>query len=120
MENNPTDPQTDKIPTREEIVQILGEQIEVKRLQVELQELNTRFADARLSELKSLSMIARITQPGQGEEGIPHTVTQEDVDNNPELAEQGIRVGDEVLLTSESVSEAESKPSAGKRGLKKV
>jgi hypothetical protein len=39
---------------------------------------------------------------------VPHTVTQEDLDANPELAEQGIKVGDVVGITERPVEEGES------------
>lgn len=89
-------------PTKEELIAFFKEQIEVKKVQYELQELNTKLAVARAEEMKALSFIAQITNPkpegNEYEGGTPHTITQEDMDNNPELAEQGISVGDEVLI----------------------
>lgn len=89
-------------PTKEELIKFFQEQIEVKKVQYELQELNTKLAVARAEEMKALSFIAQMTNPqpqgGEYEGGVPHTITQEDIDNNPELVEQGIKVGDEVLI----------------------
>jgi hypothetical protein len=95
--------QEQKAPTKEEVMLFLSEQIEVKKLQVELQSLNTKLATERLEELKALSVIAQITNPQRREsdipEGaIPHVVTQEDLDQNPDLVEAGVKVGDEVLI----------------------
>jgi hypothetical protein len=93
-------------PTKEELIQFFQEQIDVKKVQYELQELNTKLAVARAEELKALAFIGQMTNPKaagneyQGE-STPHTITQEDMDNNPELAEQGIQVGDEVLIPAE-------------------
>ena len=101
-----------KVPTKEEIIAFIKEQIEVKTVQLELQELNTGLASSRAEELKALAFIAQITQQGGGKpEGTPHTITQEDMDNNPELVEEGIKVGDEVIIPS--------MPPAEKRSLKK-
>ena len=107
--------QEDKnVPTKEEIIAFIKEQIEVKTVQLELQNLNTGLATSRAEELKALAFIAQITQQGNASgkpEGTPHTITQEDMDNNPELAEEGIKVGDEVIIPS--------MPPAEKRSLKK-
>ena len=92
-----------KVPTKEEIIAFINEQIEVKKVQLELQQLNTGLATSRAEELKALAFIAQITQQGNASgkpEGTPHTITQEDMDNNPELAEEGIKVGDEVIIPS--------------------
>lgn len=94
--------QEEKIPTKEEIISFLKEQIEVKELQFKLQELNANLATARAEELKALSFISQMTnhQPTgkEYEGGQPHTITEEDITNNPELVEQGLKVGDEVLI----------------------
>ena len=96
-------------PSKEDIVKFLSEQIEVKKVQYELQELNTKLAVARAEELKALSFIAQMTNPSS--QGKPHTITDEDIQNNPELAEQGFKVGDEVMV--------EETPAKKERGLKK-
>lgn len=90
------------VPTKEEIIAFIKEQIEVKTAQLELQELNTGLAVSRAEELKALSFIAQMTQQGGRPEGVPHTLTQEDLDNNPELADGGFKVGDEVIVPNEA------------------
>jgi hypothetical protein len=102
-----------KIPTKEEIMGFLQEQIDVKKLQVELQELNTNLAAMKAEELKALTFIGQMTNaaPVSKEEqpqGTPHTITQEDLDSNPELVEAGVAVGDDVII-----------PEGQKRSLKK-
>lgn len=96
----------EQAPTKEELIKFFQEQIEVKKVQLELQEINTKLVVARAEEIKALSFIAQMTNPqpkgGEYEGGTPHTITQEDIDNNPELAEQGIKVGDEVLIPAEA------------------
>lgn len=85
-------------PSKEEVVKFLQEQIEVKKVQLELQEINTKLATYRADELKALSFIAQMTNPKPPANAHPHTITQEDMDENPELVEQGFKVGDEVLV----------------------
>ena len=123
METNKTTP-----PSKEAIMQMLSEQIEVTKLRVELQELNTKFAQLRLEELKSIAITAQITNPSPSssnmEEGVvPQKLTQEDLDNNPELISKGFKVGDEVLIhQDEEEDEApvvEEKKDNSKRNLRK-
>lgn len=94
--------QEKQVPTKEEIIAFIKEQIEVKTAQLELQELNTGLAVSRAEELKALSFIAQMTQPGGKPEGRSHTITQEDLDNNPELVGGGFKVGDEVIVPNEA------------------
>ena len=117
-------------PTKEEVIKFLSEQIEVKKVQVELQQLNTQLAVQRMEELKALSMIAQITNPQRQssdvpEGAIPHTVTQEDLDNNPDLVEAGVQLGDEVLIPRPGTQEPEpietiEEPVKKERTLRKV
>lgn len=90
-----------KVPTKEEILSFINEQIEVKTAQVKLQQLNTQLAEYRANELKALAFIGNMTNPQTKPEGTAHTITQEDLDGNPELAENGIKVGDEVIIPNE-------------------
>ena len=46
------------VPTKDEIIAFIKEQIEVKSVQLELQELNTGLAVSRAEELKALAFIA--------------------------------------------------------------
>ncbi|MFN9112655.1 MAG: hypothetical protein ACK5XN_21535 [Bacteroidota bacterium] len=102
-----------KVPSKEEVVTFLKEQIEVKELQAQLQELNMRIAKARAEEIQAISFIAQLTNPSQPPvepemEGEPHTITEEDLANNPSLSEQGLKVGDEVLITDEEAPKKRS------------
>ena len=103
-----------KAPTKEEVLLFLQEQIDVKAKQFELQELNTKLAVARAEELKALQFIGNITNPQANvPQGVPYNLTQEDLDNNPELVEAGLKVGDEVLRSEEPA------PAPKSRNLKK-
>jgi len=90
------------LPSKEEVIAFLKEQIEVKKFQVELQELNTKMASYRAEELKALQFVAQMTNPQPPADAVPHNLTQEDIDQNPELVEQGFKVGDEVLVPKDS------------------
>lgn len=107
------------VPTKDEIVAFLKEQIEVKELQAQLQDLNTRIAKGRAEEIQAIGFVAQMTNPsqppamGEEEQGERHTITEEDLANNPALAEQGLQVGDEVLIADEE--EAPKKRSLKKK-----
>ena len=57
-----------KAPSKEEVISFFKEQIEVKQVQLELQELNTALAVGRAEELKALAFIAQLTTPPEPEE----------------------------------------------------
>lgn len=97
-----------KGPSKEEIISFLKEQLEVKTAQFELQELNTKLAVARAEELKALQFIAQMTNPTPPADAVKHNLTQEDMDQNPELVEQGFNVGDEVLIPKEQAAKQRS------------
>jgi hypothetical protein len=99
-----------KAPSKEEVIAFLQEQIEMKQTQLSLQELNTKLAVARAEELKALQFIGNVTNPqSQQPQGTPYNLTQEDLDNNPELVEAGLKVGDEVLKSEEPVQASKSR-----------
>lgn len=91
-----------KAPSKADVIKFLAEQMEVKEAQYKLQELNTKLAVARAEELKALQFIAQMTNPTPPSDAVPHNLTQEDMDENPELGERGFKVGDEVLVPKES------------------
>lgn len=90
------------VPSKEEIMKFMQEQIDVKEVQLKLQELNAKLAVARAEEVKALGLIAQMTNPTPPPDAVPHNLTQEDMDQNPELVEQGFKVGDEVLVPKDS------------------
>jgi hypothetical protein len=105
-----------KVPSKEEILEFLKEQIEVKSQQLHLQELNTKLAEARANELKALSFIAQMTTPQPSAPGKTHILTEEDMVNNPELEKEGFKAGDQVMVAEESSTVEQPKK---ERGLKK-
>ena len=78
MSNEQLDQEEQKAPSKEEVIEFFQEQIEVKKVQLELQELNAALAGARAEELKALSFIAQITQqPKEEEDPTPRTLKKE-------------------------------------------
>ena len=93
----------ENIPTREQIIESLNEMIEVKKLQAELQELNTRIAAARAEEIRAIQFQAQVLNPQANNDNVqPHIVTQEDLDNNPDLVKAGVELGEEIMIPKQA------------------
>jgi hypothetical protein len=106
-----------KTPTKAEVLNFYKEQIEVAKLRRDLAEIVCITAEFDARRVEAIAKQAHFSRPAQQQppqqegmpEGvIPHTVTQEDLDANPELAEQGIKVGDVVGISERPVEEGES------------
>jgi hypothetical protein len=97
-----------KAPTKEQVTKFYKEQIEIAKLRRDLSELLAETAKYDADRAESIARQAHFSapksqQPVNGElpDGIvQHTVTQEDMDNNPELAQQGIKVGDVIGISA--------------------
>lgn len=98
-----------KVPSKEEIMSFMLEQIEVKKTQLELQILNADLAEAKARELKALNFIGQMTNPQPPADAVKHTLTQEDIDGDAELQEAGFKAGDEVLIPKEVAAEIQKK-----------
>jgi hypothetical protein len=109
-------------PSKEELIAFFQEQIEVKKVQLELHEINAKIAVARAEELKAMAFIAQMTNPQQSNSGggTPHTVTQEDLDANPDLVDAGLQVGDEVVIPNDVAEQEPEEKSSKSRKLKKA
>ena len=95
-------PEQATAPSKQEVIAFLTEQIEMKEVQLKLQLINADLAEARSREVKALGFIAQMTNPQPPADAVPHNLTQEDIDQNPELTQQGFKVGDEVLVPKDS------------------
>ena len=93
-----------EIPTKEQLIEAMTEQIEVKEVQLKLQKLNEELAKSKAGELQALNFTASMKEPAS--QGTEHTITQEDLDNNPDLVEQGFKVGDDVFIPNEAQAPA--------------
>jgi hypothetical protein len=65
-----------KAPSREEMIKFYNDQIELKELQVKLQELNTLFIKAKAEEIQATAFIGQMMSPQEDEES-------EEEDNAP-------------------------------------
>lgn len=90
----------EKEPTKDDVIAFLRESLEIAELRANLQKYNTEIAQGRAEELKALMFISQVTNPKE-QELVEHTVTQDDITNNPELSEEGFNVGDNIKIPSE-------------------
>lgn len=66
--------------------------------------------DTELLDVKSFKFLTKGENETEEPEGTPHTVSQEDLDNNPDLAEAGIKVGDTIYLPDEELEDPSPAP----------
>jgi hypothetical protein len=115
-------------PSKEKVMEWMLDQIAFKKVQLELQEVDTKIAVSRSEYMKAMYTIAQISSPQDSPTLKQHTLTEEDISANPELIEQGFKVGDvvgipphieeeEIEFTPES--NTNSAPLQATRGLKK-
>jgi hypothetical protein len=108
-------------PDRAKIIEWMNGQIEFKEIQLKLQQLDTSIAVTKAEYMKAMYTIAQISNPQQNNQPSPelaeHTLTEEDLEANPDLVEQGFKAGDVVGIPKEAVMEEEAP--AKKRTLKK-
>lgn len=108
-------------PDRAKIIEWMNGQIEFKEIQLKLQQLDTSIAVTKAEYMKAMYTIAQISNPQQNNpspELAEHTLTEEDLEANPDLVEQGFKAGDVVGIPKEAVMQEEEAP-AKKRTLKK-
>lgn len=107
-------------PSKEDMIKWMEEQIQFKKVQLELQKLDTEIAVHRAEYMKAMYTIAQISSPQEDKSIKEHTLTEEDIKANPDLEEQGFKAGDVVgIPVEESIKEEAPKMSMSKRGLKK-
>lgn len=110
-------------PDKAKIIEWMNGQIEFKEIQLKLQELDTKIAVTKAEYMKAMYTIAQISNPQQNHQGSPelseHTLTEEDLQANPDLVEQGFKVGDIVGIPKMEEAPIEEEAPAKKRTLKK-
>lgn len=110
-------------PDKAKIIEWMNGQIEFKEIQLKLQELDTKIAVTKAEYMKAMYTIAQISNPQQNHQGSPelseHTLTEEDLQANPDLVEQGFKVGDIVGIPKMEEAPMEEEAPAKKRTLKK-
>ena len=82
-------------PSKTDILKFLNESLEIAKLRAELQDANTRIATGRAEEIKALAFIGQMLNPKE-QKTEEHIVTKEDMNLNPDLAADGIKIGDKI------------------------
>jgi FKBP-type peptidyl-prolyl cis-trans isomerase len=96
-------------PSKEQVLKFYKEQIEVAKLRRDLAQLVAETAEFDARRVEANAKVAYFSNP-QGPQNKPnnsetegvktaeHIVTQEDLDANPDLINQGVKVGDVVTV----------------------
>ena len=116
-----------ELPSKEEVIKFYKEQIDIAKLRRELAEIVCATAEYDARRAEAIAKQAHFSAPSpqnlQNNDGVvAHTVTQEDLDNNPELKEHGIKVGDVIGISEKPDTEEKEeqvKDEAPARQLKK-
>ena len=87
-------------PSKENVLLWMKEQIEFKKVQLQLQELDTKIASSREAYVKSMHIIGQLSTPtgGTASNSREHTLTEEDLKSNPELVTEGFKTGDVIKI----------------------
>ena len=88
-------------PTKEQMINFYKEQLEVKEVQLQVQELNTKIATSRANELEALAKVDHFTKQVAGDI-VQHVLTQKDVDRYPQISEQNLKVGDTISIPKDA------------------
>lgn len=102
-----------EVPSKEQVIKFYQDQIEVTELRAKLVKLNADIAQDEFRRLQFTINLAQLSNPSSNENIQDHIVTQEDLDNNPELAENNVKVGDKIQIavkpdTDEDLAKDES------------
>lgn len=93
---------TQEVPSKEQIIKWYTEQIEVATLRRDLSVLQMEIAKNDAQRTQATILMAQMQTPTSQNE-VEHVVTQEDLDANPELVENNVKVGDKILVNNPTV-----------------
>ena len=105
--------------SKQQVISNLSNMIDVWKKRAELQKLQTSVAADRALELESFAKIAYLSEQMEKKDQVEHVVTEEDIKNNPEMTEQGIKVGDTITFSKNDIVE-QSDTKKNDAGLKAV
>lgn len=97
MENQETN--TPETPSKEDVIKWMNDQIEFKKVQLELRTIDASIAEQNLRYAEALYRLSQYTTPESGDEEM-HTISKEDLENNPELKDN-FKEGDVVRIPKE-------------------
>jgi uncharacterized small protein (DUF1192 family) len=96
-----TEKNTQEQPSKDHIIAWYKEQIEVATLRRDLSALQAEIAKNEAQRVQATILMAQMQDPAsQNKNEVEHVVTQEDLDANPELVENGLKVGDKILVNN--------------------
>lgn len=90
---------TPEVPSKEQIIAWYKEQIEIATLRRDLSVLQMEIAKNEAQRTQATILMAQMQNPASQNE-VEHIVTQEDLDANPELVENNVKVGDKILVNN--------------------
>lgn len=90
--------QQTNIPSKQQIISSIKEQVELKKQQLSLQRINTELAELRAKEVEALAKIDAYTRPT---ESVTHVLTEQDIKNNEFLAGRGHTAGESIEIPKE-------------------
>jgi hypothetical protein len=88
-----------EVPSKEQIINWYKEQIEITTLRRDLSALQMEIAKNEAQRTQATILMAQMQSPASQNE-VEHIVTQEDLDANPELVENNVKVGDKILVNN--------------------
>lgn len=100
----PTENTEEQEMTPAQVLSKLKANLPLRRAQVEMQELNTRMVHLRVQELEAMAKLQQFQaeQSRMAQESIvEYVITEQDIKNNPEMLEQGIKVGQTIGIPKE-------------------
>lgn len=101
MENNKKE-----MPTKEQVLAFYQEQIEVNTVRRDLAKINAEIAEYEFKRFEFTVALAQLSSNSKTNQAVKqHVVTEEDLENNPELADNGIKVGDTINIAAEPEKE---------------
>jgi hypothetical protein len=96
-----TEKNTPEQPSKDQIIAWYKEQIEVATLRRDLSALQAEIAKNEAQRTQATILMAQMQDPAsQNQNEVEHEVTQEDLDANPELVQNGVKVGDKILVSN--------------------
>lgn len=95
-----------QMPSKEDVLKFYNQQIEVNSVRRDLAKINAEIAEYEFKRFEFTVALAQLSSNSKTNQAVKqHVVTEEDLENNPELAENGIKVGDTINIAAEPEKE---------------
>ena len=91
-----------EMPSKEQVLAFYKEQIEVNSVRRDLAKINAEIARHEFKRFEYTVALAQLSSNSKKADNVQqHVVTEEDLENNPELASNGVKVGDTINIAVE-------------------